>query len=230
MQGHSEPARTAAKSRAGAILLAVVTVTAGACGRDEEPKSANINETGVDTIVGDLRILAVHVPAPDGDRYSRGSTLRVILTIVNGGTATDTLTRASVPDAERTAIRWDRNCDGTLETLDRLTLASAGGTGPAEPAAADPFDPYDVMAFSVRRDLLAGTTIDPNLTFQHAGQNVAGDGTLHEVLRRRCREYGERAVNDRACRGINPGIASALVMNLQPSAVARVDPSQDPGE
>ncbi|MET0417633.1 MAG: hypothetical protein ABW022_16595 [Actinoplanes sp.] len=146
--------------------------TAGGCGKDEEPKSANINETGVDTIVGDLRILAVHVPAPDGDRYPRGADLRVILTIVNVGTTTDTLTRASVPDAERTAIRWDRNCDGNLETLDRLPFAPAGGAGPAEPAAADPFDPYDVMAFSVRRDVLAGTNIDLTLTFQHAGRIV----------------------------------------------------------
>ena len=98
--------------------------------------------------------------------------LRVIFTIVNVGTTTDTLTRASVSDAERTAIRWDRNCDGTLETLDRLPLAPAGGTRPAEPAAADPFDPYDVMAFSVRRDVPAGTTIDLTLTFQHAGRIV----------------------------------------------------------
>jgi hypothetical protein len=156
---------------AAAVLLAVVTAAAGACGGDEQPKPANINETGVDTIVGDLRILAVHVPAPDGDRYPRGSNLRVILTIVNVGTTTDTLTRASVPDAEHTAIRWDRNCDGTLETVDQLPLAPAGGAGPAEPAA-DPFDPYDVMVFSVRRDVPAGTTIGLTLTFQHAGRIV----------------------------------------------------------
>ncbi|HET6532351.1 MAG TPA: hypothetical protein VFH03_17330 [Actinoplanes sp.] len=71
-----------------------------------------------------------------------------------------------------TAIRWDRNCDGTLETLDRLPLAPAGGAGPAEPAAADPFDPYDVIAFAVRRDVPAGTTVDLALTFQQAGRIV----------------------------------------------------------
>ena len=172
MRGQGIPTRTAAKRCAAAVLLAVVTAAAGACGEDGAGKSRDINETGVDTIVGDLRILAVHVPAPDGDRYPRGSDLRVILTIVNVGTTTDSLTRASVPDADRTAIRWDRNCDGTLETLDRLPLAPAGETGPVEPAAADPFDPYDVMVFSVRRDLLAGTTIDLILTFQHAGRIV----------------------------------------------------------
>jgi hypothetical protein len=170
MRGQGTPTRTAAKRFAVAVLLAVATATAGACGEDEKPKSHNINETGVDTVIGDLRILAVHVPAPDGDRYPRGSDLRVILTIVNVGTTTDSLTRASVPDAERTAIRWDRDCDGTLETLDRLPLAPAGGTGPAEVAAADPFDPYDVMVFSVHRDVLAGTTIGLTLTFQHAGR------------------------------------------------------------
>jgi copper(I)-binding protein len=172
MPGHSEPARTTARHCAAAVLLAVVTATVSACGEDEAPKPANINETGVDTIAGDLRILAVHVPAPDGDRYPRGSDLRVIFIIVNAGTTTDTLTHASVPDAERTAIRWDRNCDGKLETLDQLPLAPAGGTGPTEPAATDPFDPYDVMVFSVHRDVLAGTTIDLTLTFQHAGRIV----------------------------------------------------------
>jgi copper(I)-binding protein len=153
-------------------MLAVMTATAGACGQDEGSKPADINETGVDTVHGGLRILAVHVPAPDGARYPRGSDLRVIFTIVNVGTTTDALTRASVPDADRSEIRWDRNCDGTLETLDRLPLTPAGVTGPAEPAAADPFDPYDVMAFSLRRDVLAGTTIDLILTFQHAGRIV----------------------------------------------------------
>jgi hypothetical protein len=157
---------------AAAVLLAVVTATAVACGEVGKSKDHNINETGVDTVVGDLRILAVHVPAPDGDRYPRGSDLRVVLTIVNVGTTTDSLTRASVSDAERTEIRWDRNCDGTPETLDRLPIAPAGGTGPAEPAAAGPFDPYDVMAFSVRGDVLAGTTIGLTLTFQHAGRIV----------------------------------------------------------
>ncbi|WP_203904007.1 copper chaperone PCu(A)C [Virgisporangium aliadipatigenens] len=149
-----------------------MTATSGACGEDQTPKSANTNETGVDTVVGHLRILAVHVPAPDGHRYPRGSDMRVILTIVNVGTTTDTLTRVSVPDADRTAIRWDHNCDGTLDTLDGLPVAPAGGAGPAEPAAADPFDPYDVMVFSIHRDVLAGTTIDLALTFQHAGQIV----------------------------------------------------------
>jgi len=170
MRGQGTPTRTTAKRCAAAVLLAVVTAAAGACGEDEGPKPHDINQTGVDATVGGLRILAVHVPAPAGDRYPRGSDLRVILTIVNVGTTTDSLTRASVPDADRTAIRWDRNCDGTLETLDRLPLAPAGETGPAEPAAADPFDPYDVMVFSVRRDVLAGTNIDLTLTFEHAGR------------------------------------------------------------
>jgi hypothetical protein len=169
MRSRSNPTRTAVTRRATAVLLALVTATAGGCGDDGSPTSAAINETGVDTLVGDLRILAVHVPAPDGDRLPRGSDLRIILTIINVGTTTDSLTDASVPDAGRTAIRWDRDCDGTLETTDRLPLAAAGGNGPAQ-SAAGPFDPYDLMVYSVRRDVPAGTTIDLILTFQHAGR------------------------------------------------------------
>lgn len=161
-----------APKRVAAVLLAVVTATAGACGQDTEPKPRDINETGVDTAAGNLRILAVHVPAPGGDRYPRGSDLRVVLTVVNVGTTTDSLTSASVSDAERTEIRWDRDCDGTFETLDELRFAPAGRIGPAEPSAAGPFDPYDVMAFSVRHDVLAGTTIGLTLTFRHAGRIV----------------------------------------------------------
>ena len=163
--------RTATRRCTAAVLTAVLTAAAGACGDDGEPKSTNINETGVDTVAGGLRILAVHVPAPGGDRYPRGSDLRVILTIVNVGTMTDTLTRASVPDADDTAIRWDRDCDGSLETVDRLPLAPAGATGSKDPAT-DPFDPYDLMVFSVHRDVPAGTTVDLTLTFQHAGRIV----------------------------------------------------------
>jgi hypothetical protein len=172
MPGQGAPTRTAARRCAAAVLIAVLTATAGACGDDAEPKPANINETGVDTVAGDLRILAVHVPAPAGDRYPRGSDLRVVLTIVNVGTTTDSLTRASVADAEGTAIRWDHDCDGALEKVDRLPLAPAGGTAPKEPAAADPFDPYDLMVFSVHREVLAGTTIGLILTFRHAGRIV----------------------------------------------------------
>jgi hypothetical protein len=172
MPGQGTPNRTATRRCAAAVLIAVLTATAGACGNDGEPKPANINETGVDAVVGGLRILAVHVPAPGGDRYPRGSDLRVVLTIVNVGTTTDSLTRVSVPDAEGAAIRWDRDCDGALETADRLPLAPAGGTRPAESAAADPFDPYELMVFSVHRDVLAGTTIGLTLTFQHAGRIV----------------------------------------------------------
>jgi hypothetical protein len=170
MRNRDTSIRTAVTRFATAVLLAVMTATAGGCGGDDgRPESRTVNETGVDTVVGDLRILGVHVPAPDGDRYPRGSDLRVILTIVNVGTTTDSLTGASVPDAEHTAIRWDRNCDGTPETVDRLPLAPAGGIGRAEPAA-DPFDPYDLMVLSVHRDVLAGTTIHLILTFQHAGR------------------------------------------------------------
>jgi hypothetical protein len=46
---------------AAAVLLAVVTATAGACGEDGEPKPHDINETGVDTVVGHLRILTLDV-------------------------------------------------------------------------------------------------------------------------------------------------------------------------
>jgi len=169
MRSRGTPIRTAATRCATTVLLAVVAATAGGCGDDEKPESHNINETGVDTVVGDLRILAVHAPAAAGDRFPRGSDLRVTLTIVNVGTTMDSLTGASVPDAERTAIRWDRNCDGEPETVDRLPLAPAGGTGRAEPAA-DPFDPYDLMVFALRRDVPAGTTIELILTFQHAGR------------------------------------------------------------
>jgi len=173
MRSPGTPTPTAATRCAAAALLAVVTATAGACGdADAKPQPGTINETGVDTVLGDLRILAVHVPASGSDRFPRGSDLRVILTIVNVGIATDSLTRVSVPGAERTAIRWDRDCDGKLETVDRLPLAPAGGSGPAAPAAAGPFDPYDVLVFSIRRDVLAGTTIDLTLTFQHAGRIV----------------------------------------------------------
>jgi copper(I)-binding protein len=154
-----------------AAVLAATMVVAGACGGDDaKPPVAGIGESGVDTVAGSLRILAVHVVPPVGDGYPSGADLRVILTIVNVGAAPDALIGASSPDAERVEIRWDRDCDGRPEVVRRLPIDPEEAPAPASPAGVGPFDPYDLLVVAVRHDVPAGTTVPLSLTFERAGK------------------------------------------------------------
>jgi hypothetical protein len=150
-------------------VLAAMMVVVGGCGDKSKPPDTGIGEAGFDSVVGSLRILAVHVVPPAGDRYPSGSDLRVILTIVNVGAAPDALISASSPDAERVEIRWDRDCDGRPDVVSRLPIASEEAPTPENPASIGPFDPYDLLVVAVRHDVLAGTTIPLSLTFERAG-------------------------------------------------------------
>jgi copper(I)-binding protein len=159
--------------RIRAAALAAAMVMTGACDGDAEPPLIGISEAGVDGVVGSLRILAVHVVAPHGDRYPRGTDLRVVLTIVNVGGAPDALVGAESANARRVDIRWDRNCDGKPEVMPRLPIAPADQpTSPQGTVGAGPFDPYDLLLVSIREDVLAGTTVPLTLSFERAGRLV----------------------------------------------------------
>jgi copper(I)-binding protein len=151
-------------------VLAATMVVAGACGGESEPPGGGVGEAGVDSVAGSLRILAVHVVAPAGDGYPRGSDLRVILTVVDVGAAPDALVGVSSPDAERVEIRWDRDCDGRPEVVPRLPIDPEEAPAPANPAGVGPFDPYDLLVVAVRHDVLAGTNVPLSLTFERAGK------------------------------------------------------------
>jgi copper(I)-binding protein len=151
-----------------AVALAVALV-AGACGSTSSPPVGNVNQTGVDTVAGNLRLLAVHVAAPSGGAYPEGSDLRVILTIVNVGAAPDALVAVSTPDARQSEIRWDRDCDGKPDVVDRLPIAAVGDDPVPGDGGVRPFDPYDVLLVGARRDILAGTDVPLTLKFATAG-------------------------------------------------------------
>ena len=162
----STPHRLTAPARV-AVGLAVA-LAAGACGTAASPPVGNVNETGVDTVAGNLRLLAIHVGAPAGDAYPKGSDLRVILTIVNVGAAPDVLVAVSTPDARQSEIRWDRDCDGKPDVVDRLPIASAEAPARDEGGVRS-FDPYDVLLVRARRDILAGTDVPLTMKFATAG-------------------------------------------------------------
>jgi copper(I)-binding protein len=170
MQARSGSASTPLRWACG-VVLAATMVVAGACGGGEsKPPVAGIDEAGVDSVAGSLRILAIHVVAPAGDRYPSGSNLRVIFTIVDVGAAPDALVGASSPDAERVEIRWDRDCDHHPEVVPRLPIAPEEAPAPTNPAGVGPYDPYDLLVVAVRHDVLAGTSVPLSLTFERAGK------------------------------------------------------------
>ncbi|MEV6849670.1 copper chaperone PCu(A)C [Actinoplanes sp. NPDC051411] len=158
----------ASRLKAPARIALVTAFAVGACGTASSPPAGNVNDTGVDTLAGNLHLLAVHVPAPSGDGYPKGADLRVILTIVNLGRAPDALVAASTPDARKAEIRWDRNCDSKPDVVSRLPIAPADDPAPAE-RGVQPFDPYDVLLVAATREVLAGTEVPLTLRFTTAG-------------------------------------------------------------
>jgi len=156
------------KATAGVVVALFVALAGGACGTATSPPAGNVNETGVDTVVRNLRLLAVHVAAPDGDAYPKGADLRVMLTIVNRGTVPDALVAVSTPDTAHSEIRWDRDCDGKPDVVNRLPVAPAGDPAPGRDGVG-PFDPYDLLLVAARRVIPAGTDVPLTLKFATAG-------------------------------------------------------------
>lgn len=119
------------------------------------------------------------VGAPDG-RYVAGEDARVRLTLINTGRRDDALVKVTSKAASVASLHWDRACDGTAESVDRITVV-AGGQVPQDPlrpsgtgaAAADIQQPARHQPYYIKvtidEEVLKGTTVPITFTFEHAG-------------------------------------------------------------
>jgi copper(I)-binding protein len=125
---------------------------------------------GTNAQVGPIRLLSVHIEAPAQYRYPTGADATVWLTVLNEGAAPDALVFTTSPYAAAAELRWDRQCDGVAEPVERLPVQPAGTDvgGPADHGAG-PFDRYHVRLVDLNREVLAGTTIPVRFVFEHAG-------------------------------------------------------------
>ena len=165
--------------RSGSLAtLRSVIVAAGAgallaaCGSPQEVIQSGT--TGTNARVGDVLLRNVHLESPPRAGYPPGSDPRVVLTLVNQGTRPDTLSRVETPAARQVKIQWDRDCDGTAETLPRLRLpARIDTTSP--PSAPGPTDSgYFLRLVDLTRTVRGGATVPLTFVFESAG-NVTVD-------------------------------------------------------
>jgi copper(I)-binding protein len=117
--------------------------------------------------------------SPETTHAGRNS---VYLTIRNNGTTPDTLIGGSTPVAQTVQVHTMEMRGGilTMANLPDGLEIPAGETVVLEPGA------YHLMLIDLKQDIVAGSTLDLTLTFQHAGDvtvtvpvqaNASEDGT-----------------------------------------------------
>jgi hypothetical protein len=161
--------------------------------------------------MGDVLLRNVYLEAPDGGSYIPGDDATLRLRIINKSTRDDQL-RAVRAAAEQVRIRWDRDCDGRFEAVDRLPLRPEGPV---------PYsDAYFVEFVGIDRVVRAGTTLPVTFEFQHAGV-----GTVDAMVEgRRDGSRGSRwSCEDSSDTSPRPGEGD--VVTVTGSVVAGVEPS-----
>lgn len=153
------------------MVVAVAVLTIAGCVREEIESGA----MGTNAQVGDVLLRSVHVEAPPEGVYQPGGEARVWVTLLNQGVAPDSLTQITSPVAEEVEIRWDRDCDGTFDTVPELPLrptepAATGLPTTETPTGVVPFDAYHLRLVELTSPVLAGTTVELTFQFERAGQ------------------------------------------------------------
>lgn len=149
-----------------AAALAVFVAGAG-CERDNDVVQSGV--MGTNARVGSILVRSVHIEAPPGPRYPAGAEARLWFTIVNDGAQPDALTAITSPAAAEVRIRWDSDCDGRAQVVDRLPFAAAGPDAVVTPTGIPPFDAYSGRLVDLTREVIAGSSVEVTFEFARAG-------------------------------------------------------------
>jgi copper(I)-binding protein len=148
------------KSMGGLPLLLAVMLLAGACGA--APRKDSAGTMGTNGEVEHILLRNVYLVASGEGGYRRGDDGLVRLWLFNTSTVEDTLVGVRSSRAESARIGWDRDCDGTYETVPEL---------PIRPDGTVPYGrPYAVELVDFTGEVLGGTTVPVTFTFRHAGE------------------------------------------------------------
>lgn len=171
---------TARLNRAvGAVAACGLLLSLSACGDPAPEPDAPLNAMGSSGGAGPISLRNVYVlGAPDG-RYTAGEDARVRLTLINDGSKDDALVKVTSEAASAASLHWDRACDGTAESVDRIEIV-AGGLVPQDPlrtstttAPSDTQKPAQHQPYYIKltvdEEILKGTTVPITFTFEHAG-------------------------------------------------------------
>ncbi len=105
------------------VLLMLLPVTACADDSSQQDRLANPRRPdSVNATVGDIRLIAVRIEAPDDELHIEGDNTGLFLTIANGGDNDDTLIAASTVDAQSIVFR-----DGDEPPADRINVEIPAG-------------------------------------------------------------------------------------------------------
>lgn len=138
-------------------LLAAAVLLAG-CGG--EPAPGTIDTMGTNGQVGEILLRNVYFEAPRGGVYEPGDVATLRLRIVNDADHDDHLVGVRSA-ADEARIRWDRDCDGSFDTVASLPV-EAEGQAPHSPA-------YYIELVGLDRIVRAGTTVPVTFEFRHSG-------------------------------------------------------------
>ena len=152
-----------------AVVGVLATTALASCAADGRQSTYEAGVMGANARVGAIQLLSVHIEAPSHPAYPAGADARIWLTLRNGARQPDTLTSVTSPVAQKAEIRWDDDCDGQYTTVDRLVLQPAVVAPSPQPSAASVFDAYRIRLVSLKRKVLAGTSVPVTFRFQHAG-------------------------------------------------------------
>lgn len=164
---------------ARAIGACAALLSMSACGDVAPEPDPPLNTLGSSGRVGQMSLHNVYVLGAADGRYVAGERARVRLTLVNDGNHDDALVKVTSAAASAARMHWDKGCDGTAESVQRITVAASGlvpqaplpasqaqaTTGTERSALHQPYYVTLVAGEEIRR----GTTVPITFTFERAG-------------------------------------------------------------
>lgn len=167
------------RSKGGLPLLLAAALLAGACGA--APRTDEADTMGTNGQVEHILLRNVYLVASGEGGYGRGDDGLVRLWLFNTSTVEDTLVDVRSSRAESARIGWDRDCDGTYETVPELPVLPDGTVPYGRPYAVELVNFTDVVR--------GGTTVPVTFTFRHAGETrldamveVVDDGDVTDPI------------------------------------------------
>lgn len=168
------------KRRAGRLSVVAFLLLVAACGY--EPADGPAGTLGSNGRVGDVLLRNVYLAASGDGGYGPGDDGLVRLWLFNRSAEADALVDVRSAQAESARVGWDRDCDGTYETVPELPIR-ADGTVPYE-------RPYAVELLDFTGEVRGGTTVPLTFTFKNAGETrldvlveAEGDGDVPDPVR-----------------------------------------------
>ena len=128
------------------------------------------NTVGTNAEVGNVLLRNVHLAATE-DPYRPGDTAVARLMLFNQAHERDALLAARSPQAKQVRLKWDQQCDGTYEQVDRIPILPEGSV-PNAPNQKTGAAPYQLQVVGISSEVRPGTTFPLTLTFEHAGRTT----------------------------------------------------------